>query len=94
MTISRKVHFRLGKNTANKICRGELHEVKRKITRSAELMAFAIIFDGWLESGKVAGYSEIAQITGISVPAVSRIMNYRLKSLRWQEGVIFGKILA
>lgn len=64
MTISRKVHFKLGKNTANKICRGELHEVKRKITRSAELMAFAIIFDGWLESGKVAGYSEIAQITG------------------------------
>ena len=48
-------------------------------------MAIAIVFDEWLESGKVESYTELAQITGLSNPEISRIMDYRLKPVNKQE---------
>lgn len=76
------------KNIVNKICCGESHDVKIKIRRNIKSMAFAIIFDGCLESEKVAGYLKIAQVTEISVPAVFEIMYQRLKITtlpRWRN---------
>ena len=59
--------------------------LKAKINRASELMAIAIVFDEWLESGKVESYTELAQITGLSNPEISRIMDYRLKPVNKQE---------
>ncbi len=51
-------------------------------------MAVAIVFDEWLESGKVENYTELARITGLSNPEVTRIMNYRLQPVNAQEALL------
>lgn len=90
MTIKRKIHFRLGKNNSNRISDGEPTPLIKRPTRSAECMAFAIVFDDWLSSGKVQDYSEICNATGLSRSAVSRIMGFRLRASKEQERIIFS----
>ncbi|MBO5782392.1 MAG: hypothetical protein J6Q47_00945 [Paludibacteraceae bacterium] len=82
MTIEKTIHISFGKRRNNQIRNGH---PKSKINRASELMAIAIVFDEWLESGKVESYTELAQITGLSNPEISRIMDYRLKPVNKQE---------
>lgn len=42
------------------------------------MMVFAVVFDSWLEQGKVSDLSEISRITGLSRFMVSKIFNFRL----------------
>ena len=82
MTIEKTIHIPFGNRRNNQIRNGS---PKAKINRASELMAIAIVFDEWLESGKVENYTELAQITGLSNPEISRIMDYRLKPTNKQE---------
>ncbi|MBO6102772.1 MAG: hypothetical protein J6P03_05920 [Opitutales bacterium] len=89
LTIRRKIHFKLGRNNRNKIVRGTPTPIARKPSRSAELMAFAIVFDDSLEQGKFSNLSDICIATGLSRAAVSRIMRFRLKPPEVQDRLIF-----
>lgn len=89
LTIRRKIHFNLGRNNRNKIVRGTPKPVVKKPSRSAELMAFAIVFDDGLEQGKFSNLSDICIATGLSRAAVSRIMEFRLKPPEVQDRLIF-----
>ena len=82
MTIEKTIHISFGNRRNNQIRNGL---PKAKTNRASELMAIAIVFDEWLESGKVESYTELAQITGLSNPEISRIMDYRLKPINKQE---------
>lgn len=82
MTVERTIHISFGRNRNNQVHSG-LPPIK--INRASELMAVAVVFDEWLESGKVENYTEIARITGLSNPEVTRIMNYRLQPVNRQE---------
>ncbi len=85
MTIEKTIHLTFGRNRNNQVRRG-LPEIK--FNRASELMAVAIVFDEWLESGKVENYTELARITGLSNPEVTRIMNYRLQPVNAQEALL------
>jgi len=50
-------------------------------------MAFAIVFEEWLATGKVKDYAELATITGLDRSRISRIMNLRLLEPRGAGGV-------
>lgn len=89
LTIRRKIHFKLGRNNRNKIVRGSPKPAVIKPSRSAELMAFAIVFDDSLEQGKFSNLSDICIATGLSRAAVSRIMEFRLKLPEEQDRLIF-----
>ena len=82
MTIEKTIHISFENRRNNQIRNGL---PKAKINRASELMAIAIVFDEWLESGNVENYTELAQITGLSNPEISRIMDYRLKPTNKQE---------
>ena len=86
MTIEKTIHISFGNRRKNQIRNGL---PKAKINRASELMAIAIVFDEWLESGKVENYTELAQITGLSNPEISRIMDYRLKPTNKQEILLY-----
>lgn len=53
-------------------------------------MAFAIVFDEWMASGRVADYAELAAITGLDRSRITRIMNLRLLEPGEQEGALSG----
>ena len=89
LTIRKKIHFKLGRNNRNQIIQGTPEPVIKKPTRSAELMAFAIVFDDWLAQGKFSNLSDICDATGLSRAAVSRIMEFRLKQPEVQDKLIF-----
>src|SRR5262245_39704552 len=46
-----------------------------RVPRVARLMALAIRFDGYLQSGQVADYSELAELGHVSRARISQIMN-------------------
>lgn len=78
MEIKSKIYIKSGRHGRSEIVRGERPDPmpkRARPTRKAELMAFAIVFDGWLSEGKVEDYSHISRITGISRFRVSKIMN-------------------
>lgn len=95
MEIRSKIYLKSGYRGRGEIGRGVMPTIpERKIrpTRKAELMAFAIVFDDWLASGKVRDYAEIANITGLSRFRVSKIMNYTLFSIKEQTKLLSDKI--
>lgn len=60
------------------------------VPRETRLMAFAIVFDEWLATGKVRDYAELAAISGMDRSAITRIMNLRLLEPRAQERILEG----
>jgi hypothetical protein len=90
-TIKRTVHFAAGRRGARKLKTGEQpkpKEVEGPVPREARLMAFAIVFDEWLASGKVADYAELSAMTGFDRSRITRIMNYRLLAPKEQERLL------
>ncbi|MBO5782183.1 MAG: hypothetical protein J6R08_06980 [Opitutales bacterium] len=53
-------------------------------------MAFAVVFDDWLATGKARDYADIASITGLSRFRISKIMNYRQLSVKEQSDLLLG----
>ncbi len=91
MEIRSKVYLKIGYRGRQKIERGVVSVPPTQVRRphrKAELMAFAIVFDDWLASGRVRDYAQISQITGISRFRVSKIMNYAQLSLRTQKELL------
>lgn len=68
----------------------EIHEKKLCPKRKSELMAFAVVFDDWLATGKARDYANIASITGLSRFRISKIMNYRQLSVKEQSDLLLG----
>lgn len=90
-TIKRTVHFAPGRRGARRLKEGVKPEPKKvagPIPREARLMAFAIVFDEWLASGKIADYAELSAITGLDRSRITRIMNYRLLAPEQQERLL------
>lgn len=90
MTIERKIQIKTvarGRKRISKVS-VENPEIKLRPNRKKELMAFAIIFDSWLEQGKVSDLSEIPEITRLSRFMVSKIMKMRLLPVFKQEKLI------
>ncbi len=50
----------------------------KKSTYSTTFGVDPVVFDSWLEQGKVSDLSEISRITGLSRFMVSKIFNFRL----------------
>ena len=91
MKVTKKVYFKTMVKGRTKICKGEtesLPEIIKCPNRKTEYMAFAIVFDGWLESGKVKSFEDLAHMVGISYPMLSKIMSYRLKSPKEQAALL------
>ncbi len=84
MTIHRTIHFDVVARQ-KKIKRGEPNVI---LNRQSELMAFAIIFDDWLKTGKAESYTDLKLMTGLSRPEISRIMAFRLRTPRCQERLL------
>lgn len=81
MIIERKIHIQNKRHGRRKLCIGEcpaLPEIKPCPNRKREMMVFAVVFDSWLEQGKVSDLSDISRITGLSRFMVSKIFNFRL----------------
>ena len=88
-TIKRTIHFAPGRRGAHRVKHGPPPEAKvlpKAAPRLARLMAFAIVFEEWLASGKVKDYAELASITGLDRSRITRIMNLRLLEPGEQEG--------
>mgnify|MGYP003189470127 CR=1 FL=1 len=93
MEIRTKIHLKSGYRGRTEICRGEapeIHEKKLCPKRKSELMAFAVVFDDWLATGKARDYADIASITGLSRFRISKIMNYRQLSVKEQSDLLLG----
>jgi len=90
-TIRKTIHFTSGRRGARKLKDGAApppKPVAKPVPREARLMAFAVIFDEWLATGKVADYAELASVTGFDRSRISRIMNYRLLDPKAQEKLL------
>ncbi len=95
MEIRTKVHLRTGYRGKGEVARGTPFvppTEARRPHRKAELMAFAIVFDDWLASGRVRDYAQISQIMGISRFRLSKIMNYTQLSLREQKELLYKTV--
>lgn len=95
MEIRSKIYLKSGYRGRGEIGRGVIPTIPEhpmRPTRKAELMAFGIVFDDWLASGKVRDYAEIASITGLSRFRVSKIMNYTRLTLNEQKEILSGTI--
>lgn len=91
LTIKRTIHLSKGRRGAQAIRSGVAPQPKQvhgPVPRQARLMAFAIVFDEWLASGKVADYAEISHITGMDRSRITRIMNLRLLPPAEQEALL------
>ena len=81
MIIERKIYIQNKHHGRRMLCSGEnppIPEIKAPPNRKREMMIFALVFDSWLEHGKVSDLSEISRITGISRFMVSKILKFRL----------------
>ncbi len=87
MTIERKIQIKTVDRGRKRISEVSVEnpEIKLRPNRKKELMAFAIVFDSWLEQGKVSDLSEISEITRLSRFMVSKIMSYRLLETQIQK---------
>jgi hypothetical protein len=56
--------------------------IPQAVLRQARLVAFASLFEEWLEVGKARDYGELAENTGFDRSRITRIMNLWL-----QEGL-------
>ncbi len=91
LTIKRTIHLAKGRRGARAIKTGPAPEPKQTpgpVPRKARLMAFAIVFDEWLATGKVDDYAELAAITGLDRSRITRIMNLRLLEPQEQERLL------
>ena len=90
MTIERKIQIKTVARGRKRISEysDENPEIKLRPNRKKELMAFAIVFDSWLEQGEVSDLSEISDITRLSRFMVSKIMKMRLLPVFKQEKLI------
>lgn len=87
MTIERKIQIKTvarGRKRISEVS-DKNPKIKLRPNRKKELMAFAIVFDLWLEQGKVSDLSEISEITRLSRFMVSKIMRYRLLETQIQK---------
>ena len=93
-TITRKVHFGQGRRGTRTLKPGEPPQAQRlppPVPRDTRLMAFAIVFDEWLATGKIRDYAELAAISGLDRSAITRIMNLRLLEPKGQERRLMGE---
>ena len=51
-------------------------------------MAFAVVFDEWLATGKATDYADLARTTGLDPSRITQIMNLRLLPPKEQERLL------
>ena len=95
LTYQCSVQFRRRGKGARKELVTDRREVARPITepgrvpRVARLMALAIRFDGYLRSGRVSNYSELAALGHVTRARISQIMNLLNLAPDIQEAILF-----
>lgn len=66
------------------------HEAPRgRLPRITRLMALAIHFDGLIQSGAVANYSELARLGNVTRARMTQIMNLLMLAPAIQEEILF-----
>ena len=61
----------------------------RRVPRIARLMALALRFDGLVQDGTVADYTELARLGHVTVARISQIMNLLYLAPDLQETLLF-----
>jgi hypothetical protein len=79
LTVSGQVHFRRRAKGRQELVTGPAPEAPARdagrIPRVARLAALAVRFDGLVQSGTVANYSEIATLGHVTRARMSQVMN-------------------
>lgn len=87
MKIEATIHF--GKVGRRKAIRKPKPPVVGRTPRIAKLMALAIKFEGMIQRGEVADYSELAHLAQVARARMTQIMNLNLLSPVIQEELLF-----
>ncbi len=77
------------KGTKKIVDRAEKPGVSGKIPRITRLMALAIHFDGLIQSGAVANYSELALLGNVTRARMTQVMNLLMLAPEIQEELLF-----
>jgi hypothetical protein len=94
LTIESEIHFRRrGKGWRRQLEAGPapaaLAVAAGRVPRVARLMALAIRFDGYLRTGKVATYAELAELGHVTRARISQVMNLLNLAPQIQEAILF-----
>ena len=87
MKIEATIHF--GNINRRKAIRKPKLLAVGRTPRISKLMALAIKFEGMIERGEVADYSELAQLAQVTRARMTQIMNLNLLSPIIQEELLF-----
>ena len=91
LTITREVHFRLGKGHRRQLRKGPKSDpvVQATVPRITRLMALAIRLQKLIDEGEVADYAELARLGHVTRARITQIMNLLHLAPDIQEDLLF-----